>query len=125
MVTVVQSVFTVKSEFLPKERVYQMMPGEICSRDILNLAYWNTASQDSACAELSRFVEEYVVWRNSQEKLCKSLWNGDFQSAGNKVVERIDECISRLKQGIAVHQNKRLPCVGVCFDEPRYASSAG
>lgn len=102
-----EGVFTVKSEFLPTERVHQMMPGEISSRDILNHAYWKTVSQDSACSELSRFVEEYAGWRDSQQKLYESLRGGDFQSAGNKVVERIDECITRLKQGITIlkHNN--------------------
>lgn len=97
-----EGVFTVKSEFLPTEQVYQMMPGEISSRDILNLAYWNKASQEATCLELSRFVEEYAWWRNSQEKLYESLRGGDFQSAGDKVVERIDKCITRLKHGITV-----------------------
>lgn len=95
-------VFSVKSDFLPTERIYQMMPGEIHSRNLLSLAYWKAVPRDSACTELYLFVDEYIQWRNGQEQISESLRGGDYQSAGDKVIERIDECVLRLKQGIEI-----------------------
>lgn len=97
-----EGVFAVKSDFLPTERVYQMMPGEIRSNSILNLAYWNTVSRDSACDELSDFVDEYMAWRKKQKNVAESLSGVEYKSAGNTVIQRIDECISRLKKGIEI-----------------------
>jgi len=97
-----EGVFTVKSDFLPRELVYQMMPGEIKSRNILNLAYWETALRDDACGELSRFVDEYEEWRGSLNRIKDSLDSVDYRQASDTVIERINECVSRLRQGIAV-----------------------
>ncbi|HCF71632.1 MAG TPA: hypothetical protein DER33_08650 [Syntrophomonas sp.] len=95
-------VFLVKSDFMPVEWVYQMMPDEISSRDILNLAYWKTVARDIACAELSNFVEEYANWYERQTKIAKTFHNGEYVAASKAVLGRISECISRLKRGIEV-----------------------
>jgi hypothetical protein len=99
-------VFTVKSDFLPSERVCQMTPGEIGGSDILSLAYWETAARDSACAELSNFVAEYLAWYDRQNQIARDLARdqyiaGDQYIAASKIVlERVNQCAARLKRGV-------------------------
>lgn len=95
-------VFSVKSDFMPVERVYQMMPGEISSHNILNLAYWKTATRNSACAEFLSFVGEYTDWHDRQTQIAKNLHNGEYTVANKTLLGRISECIARLKRGIEI-----------------------
>lgn len=93
-------VFEVSSSFLPIERVYQMMPGEVRNGKILSLAYWDTAMRVDACKKLKEFVSEYAVWREHQKDKTKELSEDKLRDAGRTVISRIDECILRLKKGI-------------------------
>lgn len=95
-----KGVFTVISDFLPIERVYQMMPGEIKNKNILSLAYWENVSRLTACSELNSFIGEYAMWRNEQEDKNRKASEKEFSQIGQIVIARIDECILRLKSGI-------------------------
>lgn len=100
-----KGVYSIRSEFLPTEHIYQMMPGEIKTGEILNLLYWKTVSPGLGCSKLVHFIEEYEEWRNDQEKLCELIREKDSQLAANRVIERIDKCILRLRRGTEILEN--------------------
>ena len=100
-----KGVFAVKSNFLPTEQVYQMMPGEINNDRILNLAYWKTVSFDEAYTELTQFVNEYKTWFDHQKKQAVLFELTELQLASEQVFERINECVARLLQGIESLKN--------------------
>ena len=110
-----EGVFELKSEFLPKKQVYQMMPGGIKNSSILNMSYWETASPSSACYELSCFVDEYEAWHNGQKEILSSIHNFDYKSAGDTVISRIDECILRLKKGIEILKSDDMAWRAFCL----------
>jgi hypothetical protein len=92
---------TIESDFMPSERVLQMMPGKINASDILRLNYWRDADRKSACDTIDKFILEYADWRVKQSENAISL--GDkFQKAANTVLNQIDVCILRLRHGVDV-----------------------
>lgn len=94
-------VFVVKSEFLPSQMVYQMMPGSISNSRILNLEHWATVDNKMACDELVGFIDEYASWRDEQAIISNSL-TGNNKLASQAVLSKIDECLLRLKNGVQV-----------------------
>jgi hypothetical protein len=92
-------VFAVRSEFMPIQMVYQMMPGAISNTKILNLDYWTTAEKNIACEELQGFISEYATWKKKQETIAATL-TGSNKAASRTVLNRVDECILRLKLGV-------------------------
>jgi hypothetical protein len=95
-------VFCVESDFLPSEQVYQMMPGTIKNEEILNLVYWRTAARETGCKQLTQFINEYQEWREKQAAIAETIDNMDFRTASDLVLIRIDECISRLRNGVRI-----------------------
>lgn len=90
----------VYSDFMPSERVLQMKPGVLAESELLRLAYWRTIDRSDACDRLLRFISEYADWRKTQAVAAMSL--GEYKSAANAVLARIDDCIDRLKCGADV-----------------------
>ena len=90
----------VYSDFMPSESVFQMKPGTISDGDLLRLSYWRTANRTEACDRLMRFIFEYESWRNAQAIAASSLI--EHQTAVSIVLNRINDCIGRLKHGAYV-----------------------
>ncbi|ADU26811.1 helicase [Ethanoligenens harbinense] len=93
-------VFSVRSEFMPTQMVYQMMPGTINNAKILNLDYWTTADKNIACKELQEFINEYASWKKKQESISVPLTLNN-KADSQTVLNRVDECIKRLNAGVS------------------------
>ena len=93
-------VYEVRSEFVPRQRVHLMTPGNVSNTGILSLDYWKDAQRAYACDQLTDFVNEYVHWRQGQPELSPD-YRGAHQEAAAVVAARIDQCIKRLMAGIA------------------------
>lgn len=92
-------VFELRSEFMPSQQVFQMMPGQIGGDSILNLDYLARGKRNEICAGLQEFVEEYALWREKRSIKAESL-NGAEKEIGDLILNRINSCINRLKAGI-------------------------
>ena len=93
---------SVSSTFLPTEQVLQMLPGEIACKEILSLQYWKNADRVTACQQLLQFIDEYETWKKRKEAEIPE--GSDFSQAYRELMNRIEICISRLKNGAAVLQ---------------------
>jgi hypothetical protein len=94
----VEEVFEVHSDFVPVQQVLQMMPGDISEKSVLSLKGWQTVNRNAACNNLNKFISEYSEWRENQENSAKSLTA--FATAAKELLDRIDACIIRLKNGV-------------------------
>lgn len=94
----------ISSDYMPTERVLQMMPGIIKENEFLRLIYWRNADRTAACNALERFVEEYTNWKIKQSELSKTLDRG-YQDAALSILSNIDVCVSRLRHGVSVLRN--------------------
>lgn len=97
-----QGIFEVKSDFMPKELVFQMMAGEIKNKNVLSLAYWETVKRDTAYRDLGSFINEYVVWRGEQLAISTEFKDKNYKEASEIVIARIEDCINRLKSGVEI-----------------------
>ena len=89
------------SDFMPSERVLQMMPDIINSDELLRLTYWRETERESACDKLEDFIIEYTEWKIRQSEYAKTL--GDvYQEVARSVINRIEICILRLRHGVSV-----------------------
>ena len=94
----------ISSQYMPTERVLQMMPGVINAKEILYLTYWRNADRTTACDTLDSFIAEYADWKLKQLRQSESL-SREYQNAAQSVLSSIDICISRLKHGVSVLRN--------------------
>ena len=100
-------VFSVRSEFMPTQLVYQMMPGAINNTTILNLDSWLTVDRSDACSELEGLINEYIDWKKTQSEIAASL-SAKNKSACRTIISRIDECLQRLKNGVKTLQTNDI-----------------
>lgn len=91
----------ISSEYMPSERVLQMMPGLIKANEMLRLTYWRDTERTLACNALECFIDEYTDWRTNQSKQAELL-DEKYQNAAHSVLSNIDVCISRLRRGVNV-----------------------
>lgn len=94
----------VRSEFIPKYRMLQMMPRMLRNSDYLHMNYWNNADRNSACEKLNSFVMQYQKWyknlKNSNTELI-----GKYPDTASDTFKHIERCISRLHTGVKVLEN--------------------
>lgn len=93
-------VFDIYSDFMPTERVFQMMPGSVTDSEILRLEYWRTADRTKSCSLLSEFIAEYKSWSMVQRKMSGTM--SEHGRASQISIDRIDTCIFRLESGVRV-----------------------
>ncbi|MDR3353403.1 MAG: hypothetical protein LBO21_00020 [Synergistaceae bacterium] len=95
-----EKITDIYSDFMPSERVLQMMPGGIADGEPLKPAYWRSAGRGEACEKLLSFIGEYSVWREKQEALASGL--AGCTASAKIVIGQIDVCIARLKRGVEI-----------------------
>lgn len=89
---------TISTEFIPKVRLQQMMPKLIDNDDFLHMNYWRTADRLTVCKKLYDFIDEYEQWRIALSEKARKLKGYSVQA--NDVLEKIDVCILRLRNGV-------------------------
>lgn len=104
---------TIKSSFMPIERINQMMPNTIKSQDILRLNYWIDENKNACLKSLIDFVFEYEAWLQEQKSVANNLDN--YKESSNISIKNIETCILRLKYGIHHLESNPNAWKSFCF----------
>lgn len=57
----------IKSTFIPRREVLQMIPGKISDEDILKLEYLKSTDKTEVCRKLYNFIKEYSLWKDKKK----------------------------------------------------------
>ena len=90
----------IRSEFIPKFQMLQMMPRMLEHSKYLYMEYWKNARREVACDQLYHLINEYEKWYAQLKR------NTDFiekyHMAVTRSFEEIERCISRLHNGVTI-----------------------
>ena len=93
----------IESNFIPKELVYQMLPGKISEENILYLNNWKNADRNDYCDKLNLFIAEYENWKNKEQNSINN--NDSFFKVKTELINRMEICILRLRNGVEQLRN--------------------
>lgn len=97
---------TISSEFMPCEKVYQMMPNSTSNTRMLSLKFWCDVDVTTGCKELVLFVEEYKKWLDTQIEQVENYQ--DYKDATTITFDNIRVCIDRLTNAVnLLSENKK------------------
>lgn len=94
------TVIEIKSDFIPKYRMMQMMPRILKNSDCMFMKFWKDADRNIACDRLNDFIKQYENWfinlKQNEEIINK------YPEPSRKAFQNIEICIQRLKNGINI-----------------------
>ncbi|MFA6809341.1 MAG: hypothetical protein WCR27_10170, partial [Eubacteriales bacterium] len=93
----------IESKFIPRIEISQMKSIKNDKLKIFGLDYWRNVSKTEAIDELYIFVGLYKKWLSEQRVIGTSLTK--FQRAINDCIKKIELCINRIENGIAILNN--------------------
>ena len=89
----------IRSAFLPRTAVSQMIAATDKTFSCFLMSKWTDEWRREGLAELERYVGQYAAWG---EKLrCEPIPDG-YRQAADDILERIFQCVERLRNGIDV-----------------------
>ncbi len=99
----------IKSTFLPRASVSQMIAVTESSFSCFKMSSWTDDRKAVSLKELSAYIDRYAAWaRNLQEQLCSIT--PAYEATAKDIIARISDCILRLKAGV-----KTLSCNDVAW----------
>ncbi len=88
----------VKSEFIPKYRMFQMMPRLLPNSEYLFMNYWSNADRNDALRRLDLFIGQYEEWFERLKQ--NDVLTAKYPKAAADSFEKIKQCINRLCAGV-------------------------
>lgn len=92
------NVYSVESDFLPRQKVRLMMPTSIKNSDILSMVYWKNVDRKTAIKVLYKFINEYEEWYEKLQNTANSIKS--YRLAADINLKNINICIARLRNGV-------------------------
>ena len=90
----------ISSEFMPCQKVLQMMPNELKNDDFLKMEYLYKTPKSIVINNLNSFIDNYEIWFNKIRNVGSELER--YKRAVEKSLENIQICIERLRSGINI-----------------------
>lgn len=88
----------VRSEFIPKFRMLQMMPRLLADSEYLNMKYWENADRNNACNQLDDFIRQYEDWYKKLKSNTDLI--ARYPETADDSFKNIERCITRLSNGV-------------------------
>ncbi len=91
----------IKSTFLPKALVSQMIAVTDSAVSCFNMSKWLNGWREEGLTELTTYVEKYASWANRLQDQLQTVPKS-FQATAHIILSQIETCITRLYAGIQI-----------------------
>jgi len=92
----------IRSEFISRYRMLQMMPRLLQHTEYLFMQYWQTADRITACQQLENFIFQYQEWYQNLKFSAELI--AKYPEPAEQTFRNIAQCIKRLHHGVHVLQ---------------------
>ena len=104
----------IKSTFLPKAVVSQMIAVTDSFLSCFCMCSWHDDNRQKLLAELTLYVQRYSAWAGGLQSQLRSVAPA-YQNVAQDILSRIKECIVRLCDGIKVLQTNDIAWHAFCL----------
>lgn len=98
---------TLKTVFIPRYELLQMMPSTKFKHDVLKMKYLASAPKSDVILGLSLLIDTYDKWINETEKAISSL-SAEHKSAAKKNIKKCKNTSETLKASVEVLEDEQV-----------------
>ena len=112
--TKTETVTEIRSTFLPKASVSQMIAASDDSFTCFRMSSWQKKWRDEGLTQLDRYIEKYISWADGLAHERKRIPQV-FQEVSQDILDGISDCITRLHAGVDTLRTNDLAWRSFCL----------
>ena len=104
----------IRSTFLPRAAVSQMIAVTDNSLKCFRMSSWTNEKKEKSLVEMSIYLQKYAAWSENLQKQCDKVTDV-YQTTAQDILSQIAECQERLHEGIELLRTNEVAWQAFCF----------